>query len=144
MFGMPTLSCFVSRIFWIIFRLLSATVQLECPCRVLVCRSGLVEALSLETMARDGICQFFFSVDFSCISLVRKYSNKHTDRWYSTRLWDGAGPFSICDTISFSGKIKNLYYFVVFSFRMAVCVINAVLNLNCIQYALTLWDDMSE
>jgi hypothetical protein len=108
------------------------------------CRSGSVEALSLETVTRDGIYQFFFSVYFSCISLVWNSSNKHAYRGHSTRLLDSAGPFSIYDTISVSGEIKNLYNFIIFSCRMAVCMINAVLNLNYVQYALPLWYDMSE
>jgi hypothetical protein len=110
---------FFPEFFWITRWLFSATVQSGCSCRVLVCRSGSVEALSSETMARDGICQFFFflsffSVDFSCVSLVWNYSNKHTYRGHSTRLGDGARPFSIYDTISVNGKIKNLYNFMIF------------------------------
>jgi hypothetical protein len=74
----------------------------RCLSRAIMCKSGWMEMLSVETVARDGNVKFscwifnrhssstlqsFFVIYFMILSAFRPYSTKWKDEWWTGRKW---------------------------------------------------------
>jgi hypothetical protein len=67
--------------------LLSQIVFSECPSRAVTYKSGPVEGLSVEIVARGGHCQIF-SLQFGRLYISNEINNVHVLRWWLMILID--------------------------------------------------------